>query len=239
MSTTPSSAANAHRGSDDRSIPTSTPTASLAPPEPNNTIGYRIAFQARNGCAKQCSGADETRPGPRDHTKLRDKAKEIVHPPGINYVRKVIIETADVELINGERHTPLAINLRDNKLHPWLTLAFHNPEVLAILTTLQTSRLKAVFKTAVVTESQGWRGLWQSHKEGQGIPVSISNWKTSDGQSPRLGVSQPSPAPGLTSRYIARIDFLAPTGFAINPKIPVVVDVFCASALAGFGGGVV
>ncbi|KAF8246811.1 hypothetical protein K440DRAFT_644523 [Wilcoxina mikolae CBS 423.85] len=112
----------------------SPPTTPLVPVR-NNTMTYRVAFQARNGCAKLYEfELMELDPGSEIMRKLRAKAKEIMFPSRLfGLVWKVVIETAIIEPINGtdlERQTPLEINLRENKPNPWLTQAFHKPETL-------------------------------------------------------------------------------------------------------------
>ncbi|KAF8248476.1 hypothetical protein K440DRAFT_660793 [Wilcoxina mikolae CBS 423.85] len=112
----------------------SNPTPS-PPTTPLPHIRYRLAFQARNGCAMlHVLELTEHDLGPEEvMRKLRVKAKEIMPPSRLAWVWKVMIETAVIEPINGpdlERHIPLAINLRGNTPNPWLRQAFHNPEVL-------------------------------------------------------------------------------------------------------------
>jgi hypothetical protein len=68
-------------------------------PARNNVIKYRVAFQARNGCAKLYEiELMELDPGSEVMKKLRAKAKETMFPSRpFGLVWKVVIETAIIE----------------------------------------------------------------------------------------------------------------------------------------------
>jgi hypothetical protein len=63
---------------------------------------YRVAFQARNGCAKLYAlELMELDPGSEVMRKLRAKAKEIMFPSRVfGLVWKVVIETAIIEPVS-------------------------------------------------------------------------------------------------------------------------------------------
>ncbi|KAF8536539.1 hypothetical protein BDD12DRAFT_982686 [Trichophaea hybrida] len=114
----------------------STPSPPSTPllPIRHNAAMFRVAFQARNGCAvlylveltEDGSGRDFIR-------ALRAKRKEVMIPCTCKYFWKVVIETAIAEPINNgdlEGQTLLEVNLRNSAPNPWLTHAFYNPETL-------------------------------------------------------------------------------------------------------------
>ncbi|KAF8248469.1 hypothetical protein K440DRAFT_642510 [Wilcoxina mikolae CBS 423.85] len=136
--------------------PPSTPLLPIS----NNQARFRVAFQARNGCAvlylveltEDGSGRDFIR-------ALRAKRKEVMIPCTCKFVWKVVVETAIAEPINGadlEGQTPLEVNLRNSAPNPWLTHAFYNPETLGRAPNMTDfkveggSNLSAPMKTLVI-----------------------------------------------------------------------------------------